>query len=249
MLADLRNSFLGELPSRLEKIEGIILELKTTSEFTEKYEALYRHIHSLKGTAGTHGLNIITTVCHALEDEIVKVEGNQSLVSDEQVNTWLSFIDLLRATIEQINSGTDDFSNIEAALADMRGRGSDFQYSGLLVISGDLQRQMCQSAFENCSVTLAFCNNGYEALGRLLKEPFDFLVSNMEIPELSGFALISTLRMSNSRNQHIPSILLTSKQIVSYHHSIDPDYVVSKDADMMENLRLAVTNIMNSLQQ
>jgi len=119
VLIELRNAFLAELPARLETIESLILELNRTPYFSENYETLFRHVHSLKGSAGTHGLHIVTTVCHALEDEIVTVEGNQAMVTGDLVSAWLGYIDLLRSTIEDFHAGREDFSAVEVSLADL----------------------------------------------------------------------------------------------------------------------------------
>lgn len=247
MLAELRKAFLGELPSRLEEIEGLILDLEKGQNFTENFETLYRHVHSIKGSAGTHGLQIISTVCHAFEDEIVKVEGDRSLMNGEVASSWLGFIDLLRTTLDRIHEGVEDFSEIEAELEKIRHKGGEREYSGLLVFTHGLQQQMCLSAFANYPVNIAFAENGYEAMGRLLHEKFDFLISNMELPDLNGFALISALRLSKARNHHIPAVLLTSTEDRSFSRGSDPDYVIYKDANMLTTMSQTVEKIIETL--
>lgn len=247
MLAELRNSFLNDLPSRLEEIEGLILELGNGQDFTENFETVYRHVHSIKGSAGTHGLQIISTVCHAFEDEVVKVDGNSSLMDAEAISLWLSFIDLLRTTIDRIHTGAKDFSEIEAELDKARHQGSEHKYSGLLVFASGLQQQMCLSAFADLPVTMAFAETGYEALGRLLHEKFDMVISNMELPDLNGFALISALRISKTSNCSIPAVLLTSKEFKRHGRDSDPDYVVKKDAKMLETLSQTARKIIKTM--
>ena len=248
MLAELRNAFLGDLPSRLEDIETIILDLGNGLNFTENFETLYRHVHSIKGSAGTHGLQIISTVCHSFEDEIIKVEGDESSMNSEAVSTWLGFIDLLRKTIDAIYAGVEDFSEIEAELEKTRQKDGEKKYSGLLVFVPGLQQQMCLTAFDNFPVNMAFAENGYEAMGRLLHEKFDFVITNMELPDLNGFALINALRLSKTRNHHIPTVLLTSKEIVRYSRDSDPDYVIQKDANMLKSVSDTAESIIKTLQ-
>ncbi len=249
MLAELRNSFLAELPSRLEEMESLILELGNGLNFTENFETLYRNVHSIKGSAGTHGLQIISTICHSFEDEIVKVEGDESSMNNEAVTSWLGFIDLLRTTIDKINTGTDDFYDIEAALDKSRQKDGETKYSGLLVFTPGLQQQMCLSAFEDSPVNMAFAENGYEAMGRLLHEKFDFVISNMELPDLNGFALISALRLSKTRNHNIPAVLLTSREFKDYGRNSDPSYVIHKDADMLTTVSDTASEIIKTLQE
>jgi len=247
MLAELRLSFIAELPSRLEEIEQIVLTLKNTDSFTEDYQSIYRHIHSVKGSAGTHGLHIISTVCHVLEDKVIDVEGNQASLTDKFIENTLSFIDLLRTTLDLINSKVEDFAEVEAELERLSGKGSEYEYKGLLIMASVLHRKMVASAFEKYPVKFRFATNGYDALGLLLKEPFDILVTNMEVSDLQGLPIISALRMSHNRNRNIPSILLTSGKLHTYGRTIDPSYVIKKDAELMGNLEVAATKIVNSL--
>jgi len=247
MLVELRNAFLGELPSRLDEMETIILDLEKGKTFTENFETLFRHVHSIKGSAGTHGLHIISTVCHFFEDEVVKVEGDESSMDGEAITSWLGFIDLLRTTIDKIHAGADDFSDIETTLDKSRKKDGAHGYSGLLVFASGLQQQMCLSAFEGLSVNMAFAENGYDAMGRLLHEKFDFLISNMELGDLNGFALISALRLSKTQNHTIPTVLLTSKKIISHSRESDPDYIIQKDANMLRTVSDTAKKIIKTL--
>lgn len=247
MLLELRLGYIAELPSRLEEVEQIVLNLKQTDSFTDDYQSIYRHIHSIKGSAGTHGLHIISSVCHVLEDKVIEVEGNPSLITDEFIDSVLGFIDLLRTTLDLINSKVEDFAEVEAELERLSGKGSEYEYKVLLIMASVLHRKMITSAFEKYRVKFRFETNGYDALGLLLKEPYDILVTNMEVSDLQGLPIISALRMSHSRNKDIPSILLTSGKLQTYGRSIDPNYVIKKDADLMENLELAAGNIVRGI--
>jgi len=247
MLAELRVGFVADLPSRLQEVEDLILALKGSGSFVEDYQDIYRHVHSIKGSAGTHGLHIISTVCHALEDKVIEVEGHQDLISDAFIDSVLGFIDLLRTTLELINNNDEDFSTIENELDRLSGKGSEYDFRGILIMEGLLQRKLVESAFEKFPVKFSYTTNGYDALGMLLKEPFDLLVTNMEVTDLQGLSVITALRMSNNRNNNIPSVLLTSgkKQVDS--KGVGPDYVVKKDSELLENLSLAATKIIGQL--
>ena len=249
MLVELRNTFLGELPSRLDDMETIILDLGNGQNFSENFETLFRHVHSIKGSAGTHGLHIISTVCHSFEDEVVKVEGDESSMDSEVITSWLGFIDLLRTTIDKINAGVEDFSDVEANLDKSKRKDSGREYFGLLVFTPGLQQQMCLSAFKDTPVNMAFAENGYKAMGRLLHEKFDFLISNMELGDLNGFALISALRLSKTRNHNIPAILLTSKEFKGHGRESDPDYVIQKDANMLKTVSETAKKIIKVLRE
>jgi len=247
MLQQIRDAFLAEFPSRLEDLESQILEMKSSEAFRENYHNVYGNVHSIKGSAGTHGLDIFTTICHAFEDEIIEVDESQSHLDEEQTSKWLSFIDLLRQALNFVHDKVEDFSEIENAMEVLRGKGKDFEFEALLVVENEIYKQLCASAFENHSVKYSHVSTGYQAIGRLLKQPFDLLVTNMELPDLQGNAVISAIKMSHSRNNSISSVLLTSSHGGSVGRLSDPNYIVKKDADMLQNLNSAIGNIISNL--
>jgi len=243
MLAELRASYLGELPSRLDEIEMSTLEMSRGVSVTENFQALFRNVHSMKGSAGTHGLQIVTRVCHVFEDSIVKVEGDLSLIDAERTGLWLNYIDLLRTTVGLLQSVEEDFTGVELALDALCAREDDGG-SVLLVASAGAHRQMCQHVLAEWPLVLTVCESGYEALGMLLNKPFDFVVTNMELPELNGLAFLSALRLSNHPNRNIPALLLTSKSLDAGDTSGAGDQVILKDGNMVENLRIALKKLM-----
>ena len=249
MLAELRDGFIADLPSRLEEVEDLILGLKNTAAFSDDYQSLYRHVHSIKGSAGTHGLHIVSTVCHAFEDLIIEVEGDQALLTDKHISKWLKYIDLLRTTLHVIDESNEDFTEIESELASLAGKGTEYEFRGLMVMSSELHRKLCLCAFENQPVKFSYATSGYEALGLLLKEPYDLLVTNMEVSDLQGMSVISALRLTNNRNSRIPTMLLTSAEVEQYHKDIDPDYVIKKDSALMDQLNVAASEIVKQLKQ
>jgi len=247
MLAELRDGFIAELPSRLEEVEDLILTLKTSANFSDDFQTLYRHIHSIKGSAGTHGLHIISTVCHAFEDLIIEAEGNQNYLTEKHISKWLKYIDLIRSILDLIDDTDEDFASIEYELATLSGKGTDYEFRGLMVMSSELHRKLCQTAFENHPVKFRYVTSGYDALGLLLKEPYDLMITNMEVADMQGLSVISALRLTNNRNSRIPTLLLTSADVEHYHKDIDPDYVIKKDSALMEQLNVAADEIVTRL--
>ena len=159
------------------------------------------------------------------------------------------FIDLIRTTIDLILRDTNDFAEIEVELARLSGLGDSYEYRCLVIMASGLHRELVADAFSKYPVKFRYVVGGYEALGILLKEPYDALITNMEVPGLQGQSIISALRLSHNKNKDIPSILLTSGKVPSYGKKIDPNYIIQKDSDFIENLNLAVRNIMRKLEE
>jgi two-component system CheB/CheR fusion protein len=65
-------------------------------------------------------------------------------------------------------------------------------------------RSLCE--FEGAQVTAA--NNGLAALDHLAQHDFDILVSDLGMPHMDGYDLLTALRKSE-RNANVPAIALT----------------------------------------
>lgn len=100
LLQELRKSFLADLPERFDHIESLILTLLKETfpcpEYNIEFEELYRHIYSLKGSAGTHDIALISHICHQFEDVLIDFgnrisEGYFRLLSNRINSYSLSF--------------------------------------------------------------------------------------------------------------------------------------------------------------
>lgn len=117
VLQKMRLAYIKNLPRQLDNMEALILQLKKGEDFPSSYETLYRAIHSLKGTAGTYGVHIISTICHPFEDYLKANLKDGSGASDQQISTCLNFTGLMRNTVRLVASGRESFPEIEASLA------------------------------------------------------------------------------------------------------------------------------------
>lgn len=246
VLQELRQGFLLDLPGRLDEIENLILALPQRSVFAEKFSVLLREIHSIKGIAGTYRIHVITSICHSLEDRLncsMDVED----VSELPINNWLKYIDLIRQSI--VHALTDNiFDEIEHALFGLKSDGTELISSGLLVTSSKSITSVCQQLCVDEINQLTIVDDGYLALGWVLREKFDYLIASNEISGLNGTALIAALRLSDSENKNMPVVLLTSKNISFTKRLMDPDYIVVRDANFVQNLSNARRIINQQLQ-
>lgn len=242
----MRNGYLAELPQRLADVEALILDADKTSDFEDLYETLYRNVHSMKGSAGTHGLHIISTLCHNLEDQLTEASGDQSKVTADMKNNWLANLDLIEQARQKLEQGEESFADLEESLDSLRRTSPEVKYTALLVEPSAIHAQMCEQVFTEHGVSFSHANDGYAALGRLLSEPFDMLITSMQLPLLNGLAVIGALRLSSSRNKSIKTVLLTSSVDGKYDRRIDPDYVVEKNSEMANMLEKIANKIIDN---
>lgn len=243
MLLQLRNTFLEDMPEKFDRLESLLLEMEKEGSSSETFNEAYRIVHSLKGSGGTYGLHIITTICHQLEDLLSITDGGTKF-TPKHIALSLSYVDLLRTAYKHIQACYDSFPLIENRLAELRQKLAPKHFPVLLVDDSKLSTNICLQTLSELPVHITVVHDGLQALTRALTEPFDLVITTNEIPRLNGVALVGALRLSDAKKHHIKTILLTSnKEIASARkRSIDADYTILKDGKLMQNLSDAVKN-------
>ena len=242
LLEGMRNDFLGELPERCDGFDALILALEKTPDDREAFNELYRGVHSLKGSGGTHGLGIITTLCHQLENLLSETDTQLGFGTNFATRA-LAYVDLLRQVETVAREEKPDYSSIESELEALRQLTLQRRKAGLIAESSTAMTRLYQKALEPLPVKLTVENNGMAALARLLSEPFDFVIVGRELKELNGMALMAALRTAQARNKNIPAILVSSK------HDAIPNHVrftatLSRDQKLTDNLVAAVRAVL-----
>jgi len=245
LLEQLKDAFLSELPEKCEELNSLVLSLAQQQEKHEIYEELYRSVHSLKGAAGTHDLLIISQICHHFEDLLGTLSDESTQINDAFTNNCLSYVDLIHEAISATQNSSADFTAIEHELERIRQTLGKDNYRGLIVETSPMMALMYKDTLSSLPVNLSLLDNGLTALKRLLLEKFDFLILGKELKLLNGVALISALRVSDSVNSSIPTIMVTSGKRKSIPEGGKPDYRINRDTHLTSNLIKAVTSVIS----
>jgi chemotaxis protein histidine kinase CheA len=244
LLEGMRADFLAELPERCDGFDESILALEKSPDDREAFNKLYRGVHSLKGSGGTHGLSIITTLCHQLENLLSETDAQQGFGTAFATRA-LAYVDLLRQVETTAHHDKPDYSGIEAELEALRLLTLQRRKAGLIAESSTVMAGLYQKALEALPLQLTVVDDGLTALARLLHEPFDFVIVGRELRELNGMALMAALRAGEARNQNIPAILVSSKR------DAIPDQVrfsatLSRDQKLADNLVATVRAMLSA---
>ncbi len=242
LLGGMRADFLAELPERSDSFEGSILTLEKSPGDREAFNELYRGVHSLKGSGGTHGLSIITTICHQLENLLSETEARQEF-STAFATRALAYVDLLRQVEPAARQAQPNFSAIVAELETLHRLRLQRRKAGLIAESSSVMTGLYQKALETLPLQLTVVDDGLTALARLLHEPFDFVIVGRELKELNGLALMIAVRAAKARNQDIPAILVSSKR-GSLPDQARFSATLSRDQKLAENLVAVVRTIL-----
>ncbi|MDH5471545.1 MAG: Hpt domain-containing protein [Gammaproteobacteria bacterium] len=232
LLDKLRNEFIAELPGRIEEIEKLILTLDSA----DNYEELYRHIHSLKGAGGTHGIQIISVICHNLETYLQTRKDSGDLNSTACIDHCLKYIDLLNKTYKESTNSKNQLNRIEAKLGELTELESAHKYTALVLESSNLHINLIKQSLSSLSLAIETHDNGLKALELLLHKKYDLIITGMEINELNGEALISAVRLSKAINKNTKCILLTTRKPAKPNRMTDPDRIISRSTDLSTQL-------------
>jgi len=244
LLFQLRQIYLSEIPERADELEELVLEMENSGITSDRYNDLFRRIHSLKGSGGTYGAHIITAVCHCFEDYLTASNYKDANPTPQSTKIALSFVDLLRGAAEALRDSPDDMAEVEARLKDLRHRVFLPQYVALVVESTGTIVNIIRRVLKNYGCRVVLMEDGYQALGRALVEPFDLVITSMETPGLNGSALITALKLTASADNKVKCILLTANQNLTLPDP-GPDYLLLKNGNMMANLNAMVKSVID----
>lgn len=208
MLSVLRTDFLDSLSSRCHKLEHYVLKLTGKNRDCQEFEEVYRIVHSIKGAGGTHGLPLVTSICHYFEDLLTS--PRTTIFSEEFADQALQLVDLLQA----LSLNSDDSAKvheIEAKLGFIRQVNKAYLGTVLVLEPSKVLNLLLQQLLENMQLKAVFMQESLQALQRLLTEPFDLIIVSVELEVLKGPALISAVQVNKGLNADTPVLLLTSQ--------------------------------------
>jgi chemotaxis protein histidine kinase CheA len=149
VLAQLTQKFIELSADRLDGIDQSIDDiLNDKGDRGTLYNNLQMEIHSLKGSAGSYGFHLVTTIAHRLEDYM----ESSSRLENEQWLDVQKFIDEARRIIEQ----GQEFS------------GSDINsITVFLVMESGVQRKLVGTELASQGINISFSNNPLEAIDQI----------------------------------------------------------------------------------
>ena len=244
LLQQLKVSFLEGLDDRCGELELIVLSLDNKEEAQDYYNELYRCVHSLKGSAGTHGISLISTICHHFEDYLNIIEGHFENIDGNFIDQCLVYIDLIKNTAEEAKKENPKFAQFEDRLAQIRQKMLDDKLLVLIIESSSVMLKLCQTALSDLPVQTIVVDDGLKALERILKERFDFIITGNTLKTLNGVALISAMKVSESINSNTKTIMLTSTPNIRFPIGVKPNYMICKSSSLVDELHNVARELM-----
>lgn len=246
LLQQLKKNYLAELPDRFDKLEHLVLELEREGFSDEIYHELYRQVHSLKGSGGTYGVHVLTSICHPFEDFLNSISKQTDLAKLGFANIALGYLDVLREVVQRVASKPDAVFDVDHLLAGLRQRSFEPKYYALLVENSATVIKLISRILHLANFRIVVQDDGYQALGRALAERFDLVISAQEVRYLNGSALVAALKLSQT-GQHAPKTILLTANPPLQNNASQPDYVLSKDDQLSPRLHALLKTIVAQL--
>lgn len=250
LLDRLTKSYIEELSDRVNDLEMLVLGLREPERTISVYGELFRKVHSMKGSSGTHGIQILSIICHHFEDYLESLGLGEGASADSGqdigviVNNALRYIDLIQLACETLQAGGDDFSDIEKSVFVIHSELFRGTIAGLIADNSPLTKSLCDDILSGLQVKLDYIDDSLLALERLSMFKYDFLIIGKSLKGLGGLSVFSALRLSGSPNRNIKVIMLSSDNQLTFSlANKDIDFVVKRDADFAQNLAVAVGQI------
>jgi len=258
-LAEQGVEYLEGLDTVLYEIEQAILSLTDPRVDSENLNRIARVAHSIKGTAGIYKYDLITTICHSLEDRVTAIRlDSQSL--DTQVDSLLRYVDAIGLAAQAYLRGDKAALDGIAHKLGLTGKSgisstseTDRPKRRVLVIEkmGSLLQLVNAGlrSYDNADLEIAVSPNGYDGLGRLLREHFDCVVMSNLSELIRGDELVNVLASVSSPNQETPLVLLTSDHRLKVPDLGRKIFIVPKGADLTTRIRETMTALFGSRMQ
>lgn len=240
LLATLRKSYLQDLPNSIDAMENQILDLERHGFSVDVARDLYRYAHSIKGSGGTHGMHIISDICHALEDVLSRMIESQGKEMAALAALSLAYIDLLREVVElfqaELSPREDD---VRQRIQHLRGKLAGRTITALVIDNSELVCGLIKDVLHAKKYRVLTMNDGYFALGRLLADQIDVLITSVEIQRLNGLALIAAAEQLAGKHKPRYCYLMTASDLSG--DKLKGRNLLKKDAQLRETLARAAS--------
>lgn len=237
--ARLSADFVDSTKDRLDEIDNAIEAIYSgIGDHSELFYELRRHLHSVKGSAGSYGFHLVSIIAHRAEDYI---ESSVHLDKPQWLDVQI-FIDQMRTILDtEADPGADQYNLFLAGLPTTAQQGftdqNARQVTVILVMPSGVQRTLVSSELTSCGFDVSYADHPIRALELMLAIKPDAALSNMELPVVSGVELAHMLSVT-AAGSDIPFALMTSHQdLDAVRAKLPPNVgIVSKNKSFLENL-------------
>jgi HPt (histidine-containing phosphotransfer) domain-containing protein/CheY-like chemotaxis protein len=237
----IQHNYIIQLLEDLDEVEELVLDLEKEGLKEKEFRELQGKIHTIKGSAGTFELDLITTLCHNYEDHLSNLVGDSFKNLSE---LSLNIIDLMKEYVNEFlkneNVNVEPFkkkmSGFFVCEFNPGGEGPAFVPRPRFLVNENynVMNKLITGVLMDLNMDSHYSRTGYEALGRMIEENFDGLITSLDTPRIDGIRLAKMIRIyKDKNNSKFKIILITSKNVEKIP---EIDFIIKKDKDIEKNL-------------
>ncbi len=118
---DMVDPFLDECQERLQGLGERLVELERTPDDGELVRAIFRDLHTLKGSSAFVGLKKMTRLAHAAEDLVGHVRDGKARADRALIDRLLRTLDVLGAIVTRASARAPIDVDVEPTIAELGG--------------------------------------------------------------------------------------------------------------------------------
>lgn len=252
--------YLEEFIQKLSEVETLVLGFsRDISKKKNLLKEISHTLHSLKGTAGSYGFELLSILCHKMEDLIAVSEFSRN---EKLVDELLKIKDLMLKLSEIYKK--NDLPSLELF---RRHYGISYSHShtpyvtifenssevNLPAVEKKIKVLVCESSkiisrkycevLSEFNVEVSIARDGYEALGRMLKEHFDVLLTSLRVPLIDAIGLVAVLESIPNPNKNIKSVIVTSSKNLNEKLKKDKIRIIEKSVNFENDLKVSLESM------
>jgi two-component system, chemotaxis family, chemotaxis protein CheY len=181
----------------------------------QTFKEMFRLTHNMKGNASAANFDSLASLFHSFESRLIEL-GSSFIFKD---SASFELLEYCSKVFQQSTDATLKNIHVELNFDDVILFIEKFDlhkrslYSFLLVDDEkdfiEILRDSLRTDFD-CRITIA--SNGHEALNYCLQQPFDYILTDFNMPVLNGRDFLSSIRQDNQMNSLTPVIFMSGHQ-------------------------------------
>ena len=233
----LQEDYLRSLPDHVLEIENKILEIDNESFTRDRYTFILREVHSIKGSAGSFGLNGLSLICHKLEDRLVEMSDEKDWSKSIKIEGLLELVDIIKSKLEKKEINDNSLEKINDDIKKQLSKKTGGCKNVLIVDNSKVFSYQISNLLKTYDVSISYSKTGYEALGRVLHEKYDLIIASNNVVPLSGSDLFKILnKIESLGGKNIKKIIMSGQQEALDDPDLEIEYKILKNAKIVEKL-------------
>lgn len=217
---DLRE-FYNEALDLLDEAEACLLQIEKKAPLKDRFDAIFRSFHSIKGGAGMLGISDLQDHTHTLETFFSQFRDKDS-ISAKDVTYLLEGIDKTRSLItgtdtggsaapahEEVEADTDTTASVDIQVQTGPDESLNLNADESMVYIVDdepLVAEMMEDVVAQTGFQTKVFHKAADLISELASQKPDLVISDMAMPEMNGLEMLKKI---NSIDPNLPVIFVS----------------------------------------